>query len=159
MRNIEDMSVKKLFKTYVKGTPEKAHVVEKTVFVCNLTKAVQRAGKFKNRRVHITTKVLKHLYDSKPAEEFEFVLKHLTDVIRFPDHLYDNRESKRGDICFIDTLYGVKYFASIETVIETDANQQEIEVNYVVTCFRLRKESYLNNYRLLWSWEGDTPPS
>lgn len=70
-------SILSVFKKHIKGTPEKALAKEITIFVCNLTNAVKEACSFPTHRVYITTKALKHLYDSKPAEEFDFVIRNL----------------------------------------------------------------------------------
>lgn len=148
-----------LFEKYVKNTPREVLVINKTVLLCHLTSAVKRAVNFPTAKVYIKTRVLKHLYDRKPAEEFFFVIENLHTVAKYPDHIYLNKDSKRGDFGFVKRLKGKTCFCSLE-IVEED---EEFEGNYIVTAFELRTEEkaerYLNNYKLLWSWRGDTPSS
>ena len=155
---MEKLSLVKFYKKYIRGTAAKALVAEKTVFLCYLTRAVQQAGSFTGRKVYINTKVLKHLYDSKPAEEFEFVIHNLGIIVEYPDHLYKNRDAKRGSICLIKTINNAQYFCSLE-ILPDDPDGKKEECSYVVTAFRIRKENYLKDYKLLWSWKGDLPSS
>jgi hypothetical protein len=152
-------SVSKIFKQYIKGTPEKAIVPELTLCFCELTRLVMKAGNFPTHKVYITTKVIKHLYDSKPAEEFEAVMKNMEAIVSFPEYIYQDKEGKRGEICLVKTIKGFKYLCSIEKTDENDPDDGKKGMNYVVTAFRLRKENYLNSYKLLWSWKGDVPSS
>lgn len=148
-----------IFKKYIKDTPEKSLVKELTVFVCNLTNVVKEAGSFPTNKIYITTKALKHMYDSKPAEEFDFVLKHLPEMIKYPENIYLDKKGKRGRICFTKVIKGNLYFCPIEVTKDVNPIDKEIGVNYIVSAFRLRKEGYLNSYKLLWSWKGDAPSS
>jgi hypothetical protein len=153
----EEISIIKLYKKYIKDTPAKTAVKNITVLLCNLTKAVELGGKFHTRKIYLKTRVLKHLYDGKPAEEFDFIINNLFFIVKYPDQIYKNKDSKRGEICLIKNLSGQKYFCSIETSDELDSSN--IKMNYIVTAFRIRKESYLNDYKLLWSWKGDLSSS
>lgn len=156
------LSLIQIFKKYVKYTAEKVPVHELTIYLCNLTKAVQATGKFEAHRVHITTKVIKHLYDSKPAEEFDVVLHNLQIIVKYPQHIYENKQGKRGTLIFIKDINGTTYLCSIEKTSEVDPNDGNMGMNYVVTAYRLRpekKENYLKKYKLLWSWKGDIPSS
>ncbi len=153
------LSLIKLFKTHIKGTPEKSVVIEITVHLCNLTNIVKKVGTFKVHKVYINTKIIKHLYDSKPAEEFDFLIRHLSVIVKYPEHIYENKEGKRGSLCFVKKLNEVTYFCSIEKTDEVDPNDGNSGVNYIVTAYRLRKENYLKDYKLLWSWKGDIPSS
>lgn len=153
----EDLTIVKLWKQHVKGTPEKAIVRNITILACLLTKAVQEACSFLTPRVHLNTRVLKHLYDKKPAEEFEFIIHNLENILKYPDHIYKNKLGKRGSLCFVKKLANVKYICSIEKTEELDSNN--MQMNCVVTAFRIRKEDYLDDYELIWSWKGDKPSS
>lgn len=118
-----------------------------------------KAINLNNPKIHPTTKMLKHLYDSKPAEEYEFILHNLVSIIKYPDKIYENKESKRGQFAFIKTIKDVKYLSSLETTVITSLEGTTEEMNFVVTAFRIRKENYLKNYKLLWNWKGDIPSS
>ncbi len=143
-----------LHKKYVIETPKGAMVEDICVVLCNLTRTVSRhmpSGTFK---VYIRTRVLKHNYDKRPAQEYDFLIKKLHKLIKYPDHIYKNRDSKRGDFCFVKKIGGIKCFGSLEVIInEKGGNRLEI-----VTFFTLLKENYLNNYTLLWSWGDDNKP-
>jgi hypothetical protein len=148
-----------IHKKYIEGTEKKALVVNLTVQLCTLTNAVVKGGKFKTNRVYVTTRMLKHMYDKRPAEEYDFLVKNLYKIARYPDHIYKNKSSKRGNFCFVKTLKGDKYVCSVEATSEVNPSDGEEGMNFVATAFRLNKESYLNSYKLKWSWEGDIPPS
>lgn len=134
-------------------------VPDLTLCFCELTRLVMKNGNFLAHKVYITTKVIKHWYDSKPAEEFEAIIKSVEAIVRFPEYIYENKAAKRGELCFVKTVKGIKYFCSIETTNENDPDDGKQGMNYVVTAFRLRKEKYLKDYKLLWSWKGDIPSS
>lgn len=158
---MERLSLVKLYKKFIKGTSEKSPVLEVCVHLCTLTNAVRNAIGFKCQKVYITTKIVKHLYDAKPAEEFEFLLRHISTIAKYPDHIYENKKSKRGNYCFVKQINKDLYVCSIEESGDRDPDEGSDGMIYVVTGFRLRKgkESYLNNLKLIWSWKGDKPSS
>lgn len=153
------LSLVKLFRTYIKGSAEKSVVVELTIHLCNLTNIVKRAGTFKAHTIYINTKIIKHLYDSKPAKEFDFIIRNLPAIVKYPEYIYENKEGKRGTLCFVKKVDKDLYFCSIEKTDEVDPNDGNTGMNYVVTAYRLRKANYLKDYKLLWSWKGDIPSS
>jgi len=156
---MENFSLVQLHKKYIKGTAPKAEVIEKTITICHLTMAVFNTGHFKSRKVHINTKALKHLYDKKPAEEYDFIIHNLHLIIKFPDHIYKNKLGKIGDVVFAKKIDRVEYLCSLQFTTFTNPDSVIEEVNFAVTSYRKRDEDYLNGYKLLWSWEGGTPPS
>lgn len=141
--------IKNLCEKHIRGTVEKAIVADVTVYLCRLTFAVSKANNLEER-VYINTRVLKHMYDKKPAEEFEFLVAFLHKIIKYPDKVYKNKNPKRGHYIFTKIIMGDNYLCSLE--LEGDGLS-------VVTAFRIRKDSYLNDYELLWSWRGDIPSS
>lgn len=167
-------TLRKFFRKYIDGTLAKAIVVNKKMFLCNLTNAVIRGINIDNnlKGVYINSRCLKHLYDKKPAEEFIFILDNLHKVVKYPDKVFKNIDSKRGEFCLVKKLGDSKYFCSIEiiristqtnldtTLLETmylDDDLISLEEIQVVTAFRLRNNKYLKNYTLLWDWEDDNP--
>ena len=94
--------------------------------------------------------MIKHLYDKKPAEEFDFIIDNLHKIIKYPNYIYKNKKEKRGDWCFVKKIKNELYISSLE---------REEEILEIVTVFRIRKEKYLKNFKLLWSWENDRSPS
>lgn len=131
-------SVVTAFKQLIRGTEEKARVVDQTILVCVLTNAVYSSGHFSSQKVYVTTKVIKHLYDRKPAEEFEFILHRLEQLVKYPDHIYENKQGKRGSICFVKQIAKHKHLCSLELSDDTDPDG-EIGMNYIVTAFRVRE--------------------
>lgn len=158
----EESHLVEAFEKYIKGTAAQSLVVEAIIRIGTLTEAVSEALSSSSAKVHTTTKAIKHLYDKKPAEEFDCLLRYLPDIIRAPDHIYKNKPEKRGDICFAKTINGNYYFCTLEEcpIISPDLT---VELAHcVVTCFRLReekRENYIKNYKCIWSWKGDIPSS
>jgi hypothetical protein len=143
-----------IHKKYICGTQKKAFVQSLNVLLCHLTAAVVRGSTMTCNKVYLGTRVLKHVYDKRPAEEFDFLLLHLSTIVKYPDRVYENKMGKRGRYCFIKTIKNHLCLVSIETV-EDDGKASHCEV---ATFFRT-KENYLCNYKLLWEWKGGTPPS
>jgi hypothetical protein len=132
-----------MHKRYIVHTSEKAIVREVTMFLCNLTQAVSDGIHLNEKKVYVTTKVLKHLYDSKPAVVYDFILDNLHLVVKYPDSILKNKDGKRGSLCFVKTIENVKLLATVEI------NQsQEI---FLITSFPT-KENYLKNCTVLWNW-------
>lgn len=143
--------LKVLFEEYIKTTAEKSVVENKTVLLCHLTNSVVNAIGSAESKAYVTNRMLKHIFDNKPAEEFHFLVDHLHKVVKFPDKIYKNKDGKRGGFCFVKRIKNDEYLCSIEII--------EGEGFYVATAFRLRKPQYLNSYELVWSWKGDNPSS
>lgn len=153
------MSVIKLFKMYVEGSTEKAIVPEKTILLCNTTNAVAKVCNLKSVKVYVNTKVLKHLYDKKSAEEFDFITHNLHTIAKYPDNIYKNKAGKRGNFIFVKELKGNVYLCSIEVVDNCVINEVIENANFVVTSYRIRDSKYLKKYELMWSWKDGTPSS
>ncbi len=148
------------FEKYIKGTSEKAIVADHKIFLCHLTNAVCDGIKIANNigKVYITSRVLKHLFDKKPAEEFFFLVDNLHKIVKYPDKIYQNKTSKRGGYCLVKRIGDLDYLCSIE-VARILCDGIELEEIQIVTAFRLRDNDYIKKYILLWSWEDGIPPS
>lgn len=151
-------TIPNLVEQYIKGTEAEAIVPLVTTFLCHLTIAVIKGVNLEYQKVYISTRVVKHIYDRKPAEEFEYLSNHIHKIVKYPDYIYMNKDSKRGDFGFVKQLDKDLYFCSVQAVDDMieDGGTSGL---CVVTAFRLRKPNYLNNYKLLWSWRGDIPSS
>ncbi len=147
-------SLHSLHKNHIKGTDLKAIVVYKKILLCNLTKAVQKGCGLSSGAVYITTKVLKHIYDKKPGELYDFIIDNLPTIVKYPDHIFKNKKEKTGDLCFVKTLKNKKYLCSIEGC----TNEEKKGEISIVTVFRV-DDAYLEKYELLWSWRDDAPSS
>lgn len=150
----ESESLYSLHKKYIKGTPPGSIVMIKKILLCKLINTVRRDCNFSSSGVYVTTKMLKHIYDKKPAELYDFIIENLVKIAKYPEHIYKNKSSKRGDFCFVKTLKNEKYLCSIE-IYNSEENKEEI---YVATVFRT-DDKYLEKYELLWSWRDDIPSS
>lgn len=156
--------IQHLFNQYIKGTVEKAPVENKFILVCRLTNAVKNVINCIEPKVYITCRMLKHLYDSKPAEEFYFLVDNMEKIVKLPDKIYKNKDGKRGTFCLTKIINNDLYVCPIEIIENTesyDLPTGSIPGIYIATGFRLKpkKIKYLNNYELIWSWKGDNPSS
>lgn len=143
----------KLYKSFVHGTEKNAIIQIEDIMLCYPThKTVQSTlGEYKQfPKIFITSVTVKHLYDKKPAEEFYTVLDSIHLICKYPDHVYANKDGKRGSFCFVKKIREHNYLCSLEY---TNGNF------YIVTCFRIRKIRYLYDYDLLWSWKDGEPSS
>ncbi|MEK7104316.1 MAG: hypothetical protein AAB842_02865 [Patescibacteria group bacterium] len=166
--------LKDFFERYVKGTPYKAIVIDRKIFLCHLTNAVCDGIEITNNigKVYVTSRALKHLFDKKPAEEFFFLVDNLHKIVKYPDKIYQNKASKRGGYCLVKRIGGLDYLCSIEVVklppavfglaefgVSEYGECNEMEEVQIATAFRLRDDDYIKKYTPLWSWEDGIPPS
>lgn len=124
---------------HIRHTKPEAHILAISICVTEITKTLQREIGCEGENIYIHTRALKHLYDKKPAEEFDFLLDHLEAIIHAPDCLYRNKDNKTGNFCIVKEIEGRRYIVVLEGI-------------WVVTAFRIRDEKYLRNYDLLRSW-------
>jgi len=135
-----------MLETYVRGTAEGSVVFMATVPIAEIATQLRIFLLCENRKVYLNTRSLKHLYDKKPAEEFDFILDNLESIVRTPDLLFRNKKDKRGDFCLVKDIQERRYLVSVEIKhFGWEANLQ------IVTAFRVRGGSYLKGYELLWS--------
>jgi len=146
-------TVTKLHKKFIKRTIKGTFVKETTVVLCNLTNAVRKACNLKTNKVYITSRCLKHEYDKRQASEYDFLLEHITDIVKYPEQVYLNDPSKRGDFIFVKTMGDEEYLVSLEVI-----TSEEEENIFVATMFRTEK-SYYKKFTLKWSWRDGTPSS
>lgn len=138
---------------HIRGTAKESIVADKTIMLCHLSNAVCKVIEL-GPKVYMNTRALKHIYDKRPAEEFDFIVRNTYKIVKMPDFIYKNKNPKRGDLCFTKVVEDNNYFCSLE--VKDESGEKEV---YVVTVFRIRKPNYLNNYELLWSWKDGAPSS
>lgn len=146
---MEDLSLVKIHRKYIKSTEKQGIVALLTLSLCSITEAVNKCLNYASKNVYVTTRTLKHLYDKRPAEEYDFFLYNAIAIIRFPERIYKNKQGKRGDYCFVSKVKNRLFFTSFEFVNEGI---------YVVTSFTI-EEDYLKGYELVWSWRIGEPSS
>lgn len=137
-----------LYEKHIKGTEKGALVQPVQAFLCNLTSAVIKGISSPCKKVHINTRVLKHTYDKRTAEEFYFLITSVHLVVKYPDVIFKNKSGKRGEFCFVKEINNQKCLCSLEIIEKENATFFEI-----ATFFRT-DDSYLKNYELLWEWKG-----
>jgi hypothetical protein len=133
---------------FIRRTKSEARILALKIRITKITRRTRRAIYSNTRRIYIRTYALKHLYDKKPAEEFDFVIDHLESIVRGPDCVYRNKTNKTGGFCITKKIDDDHYIVIIE-VFERNTPKEEIQI---VTAFRIRDKRYLENYELLWSW-------
>jgi len=139
-----------LHQKYIVNTPQKAIVQNVTVFLCNLTYTVAKGvGLEGHYKVYISTRVLKHSYDKRPAFEYDLIINAIHKTIKYPNKVYANKGNKRGDYCFVKVIKNERCLCVLE---KKDRHME------VVTFFRVPKEKYLNSFPLVWSWRDDNVP-
>lgn len=145
------LSIQQLHKKCVRDTSKDSIVVEISILLCTLTVAVKTGVNLGSKKVFLKSRVLKHIYDKRTAQEYDFFLKSLYKVVKYPDMIFKNSGSKRGSKLFVKEIEGGLFCIVLEENVEDDCN-------YIVTCFKT-KESYLVKFQEIWHWEGGDPPS
>lgn len=132
-----------MHRNLVKGTKYKAIVQDHKIHLCDLTSFTLQKGHFRDRKIYLNTRALKHIYDKRTAEEFDFIIQHLIKIARFPDQIYLNKSSTTGTKCLVKNIEGDLYLLSLE---------EAKDINIIVTCFRIRgnnAEKYLSSLKKL----------
>ena len=144
-----------LTKKYIRGTTKKTIVQIVEVLLCHLTTTVVKGASLVSSKIYLNTRVLKHLYDKRTAEEFDFMSENLIKVVKYPDKIYKNKSGKRGSLVFTKVISNSICAVSLEVV----ENKENTQVHFNVVTFFRTDEEYLSNYELLWEWKGGKPSS
>ena len=139
-----------LYDTCIKGTLKKAPIKLVSILLCRLNKQIRAVFNSNIIAVHINTRVIKHIYDKRPAEECYFCINNVRQTLKSPHQIYRNKSEKRGNYCFVKSIQGNRCFVSIEEGLNNENSQPVFEV---ATIFRTT-ETYLKSYELLWEWKG-----
>ncbi len=149
---MEEHKLQQIHDQFIKNQPDGAAVILEIFTLANLTEQVQQHLGLSVGKVHIKTKILKHMYERRPASIYDFLLMHLSEIIRFPERIYQNQEAKKGQFIFAKQFPEGLFMASIETNAHPETGQ---EIHVLITAFKV-EQRYLNKYKLIWSWEdGD----
>lgn len=145
----------KVVERYIKNTPRKGYVKDLRVKLCDLSHKLKPKLKLKDTRVYVTTKSLKHMYDARSAQEFDFIIQNIELAIKHPLKIYKNKVGKTGDVCLYTEFDENAYFYILETKLGNA---------YLVSAYRLsnieeKRKNYLSGYKLLRSWKVDLPSS
>jgi hypothetical protein len=116
-----------LVDTYIRKTEKDSLVKLVHVHVCNLPNTVLADLRLISNRVYINTRTLKHIYDKRTAEEFDFLIDTVHLIISQPDSIYKNKNGARGEYCFVKVMRGAKYLCSLQTAKNSlNSNKNEI---------------------------------
>lgn len=144
------MILDKFHKLYIKETAKEAIVTNAEMLLCNLTVAVSSGINLEPAKAYITSRMLKHIYDKRTAEEYDFILNNLHKIVKYPDHILINKSSKNAEYVFLKKLVDDYYFCPFEIT-----NNSRVEL---VTCYRV-KDSYVEKFEKFWSWKDGVPSS
>lgn len=147
----------KFHKKYVQSTTYKAIVPIALFHLCNLTRSVVKSIDFEVNNVYLSTRMLKHIYDKRTAEEYDFILNNLVKIVREPDAVCLNKSGRRGEFCLIKKIKDEDYLCSIEQYRSLETSKYECI--QIVTCFRVRGNYPLKQFQKIFSWEGGVSPS
>jgi len=141
------MPIKNLFSKHIKNTEYGEEIDISHTFVCTPRKEIQTITKGSLRKVFISTRSLKHIYDrhvfdKKMPRVFYKILNNLVNIISNQDKIYLNSPEKRGDYIFVKEIDNQTYMCTVEII---DDNRLEI----VSSC--TTGEKYLSKFTLLWS--------
>jgi hypothetical protein len=137
--------IQDLFNKYIKDTKYKENVIISQAFVCNLNDNIAKIIGVNFRKVFISSKSLKHIYDrhifdKDCPDDFYIILNNLKSFINRPDAIYYNKLGKRGDLIFVKKIKNSLYMCSIEI-------NEEIEI---VSAY-ITGPKYIEKFVLLWS--------
>lgn len=156
--------LRELHTKYIQGTSRKAAVKYERVLVEYLSKmslegVAEQWPEYVAEKVYLSTHALKHIFDSRAAQEYDAILSNLPAVITQPGEIYENLDGKRGELALVKGFrvtahdgetWEEAFFCSLQVV------DGELEI---ATVFRFgserKKKNYLTKYKLLWNWEGD----
>lgn len=140
---------------YIKNTPRKGYVKDLTIRVCDIPHKLKTKVEAKDVRVYITTKSLKHMYDTRLAQEFDLIITNLEKVVSKPERIYKNKEGKTGNVCLYVEIGTGAYFY----VLDNKSGPIHIVSAYRLSEIETKRRNYLSSYKLLWSRKGDLPSS
>ena len=147
------------YHTHIKGTGDRLPITVVKDMLCKIKPSIMAVinnhAACPEKYVLLSTKSLKHIYyrhiyDKKSPDIFKVILSHLTDIIKRPDEVRRNMESKRGDFLFVKTIDSRIYYVSIEVIPGGNAEVVSASATDI---------NYIKKFTLLWSWGTANPPS
>ncbi len=151
-----------LHKKYIDGTGLEAPIFVTTVRICTITAETARglrkyiADVEKPCDIYMSTKSLKHMYDKRPAEEYFSIIKVLPEIMRRPEHVYENKVEKSASLLFVTKVENGTIICALQ---KRSGDRCSF---HVVSAFRAREKKvakYLSHCKLTWSWGSDISPS
>jgi hypothetical protein len=148
----ETNTVEELYCKRIEGTKTKERVIDAEVLVGKINARAYGGAKLRSRRVYITARVIKKLYDtrSKESEEhFLFIIRNIKSLIVYPDAIYKNKEfpskKRHASHILIKKVNQYKYLCFVQQ--KTDSSNQL----QILTIFPIGLDDpYLEGFSLLW---------
>jgi hypothetical protein len=132
---------------YIRWTVRGALVKEWSSFLCTISNEAKKSCKIQSIKLYVSSKTMKHLYDKRPGWEYDFILVNLRHLVKYPDRIHRNAESKRGTFLFVKNIKGFLFMASVEEE-PNDANETVLKI---ATAYHV-EEKYLKKFPILWTW-------
>lgn len=110
------MRLKQLHNNHIRNTEKEAIVSIAEVSLCNLTNEVRDALGYTpegKTSVFVNTKILKHLYYKRTAQEYDKLLVNAHTFVKYPDKIFKNKDSKKGDLVFYKKMGEENWICSI----------------------------------------------
>lgn len=138
---------------YVQGTLKKQLVPLLDIRIGRIPQALRNMPSPSGNAVYLSTRVLKHVYDKRTAQEFDFLLAGLPKIIASPDRMYRNKLGKREGYCLVRTHDNFFSFCLLERKVFSSRPRWEVVTFYVTD------ERYLAGYELVWERKDDESSS
>ncbi len=136
--------LQQIHEEFVKNTHPGAIVNNKTIFLCHASLKALRSCGLAGSEIYMSSRALKHLYDKRPAQEYDRLLNNIPLIIKYPDLVYKNKTPHHG-FAFVKALHGYSYMCPVNYI---EDNQNKL---FVATAFSV-KPWYMKDFNLVWSF-------
>ena len=99
--------LKQLHREHIEDSITGAVVVLKTFHLATTTKDTSKALQVEVAKVYISTKVLKHLYDKKPAAEYFYVIDKLADLLNIHNRYIATYPQRQGTLFLLRNILNI----------------------------------------------------
>lgn len=132
---------------YIEGTETEAQIIIKKFLLCDTTYTVKKSVPLISRKIYISTRSLKHIYDKHKNQSYDVIKQSLWKIARFPNTILLNSENKRGQYIFTKVIQGQLFCLVLE-------ENNEEKCYEVVTAFPTKNDKYLRKYQEIWCWRN-----
>jgi hypothetical protein len=136
--------LKGIHEQLIRGTYPGAIVANEVILLSRINIQTLRQTELCQAGIYISSRALKHMYDKRPAQEYDSLLKSIPQIIGYPDHIYRNKPHLEG-FAFVKAIHGYSYMCPVKHIRD---NQNKM---CVVTAFSV-KPGYMKDFKLLWSY-------
>lgn len=136
--------LKGIHEELIKDTYPGAVVANEVILLCRINIQSLRHTELGQAGIYVSSRALKHMYDKRPAQEYDCLLNNIPQIIGYPDHIYRNKPLL-GGFAFVKAIHGYSYMCPVKRIRD---NQNKL---CVVTAFSV-KPWYMKDFKLLWSF-------